>query len=296
MHSCTVVSIIVDPEFATGLLTLGVNALLSNDAFKLSSVSARQVLKTATDLFKWMQFHQKESVLFESNLIKNFQQCLPGDPSMVKVLKNKMWSKYHILRTSSKYTSDWRNFINPIHSDIATECMLIQFIGHYVFKEIVKRHFTVSLSQKTSTSDFSMSYEEKNALRYSAGYVTRSVKKEIAKSSHPLKDDIVWCIDDMTGCDEDLDIDSSDWIMLIDRGGLTCVNNITFELFQAMEIEFHEHLKLPLPENFRSIVASAIVNNKDVLFFWDIISTEWEEEVSRIMINKMGYHSWFFEC
>ena len=78
--------------------------------------------------------------------------------------------------------------------------MLIQFIGHYVFKEIVKRHFTVSLSQKTSTSDFSMSYAEKNALRYSAGYVTRSVKKEIAKSSHPLKDDIVWCIDDMTGC------------------------------------------------------------------------------------------------
>ena len=95
----------------------------------------------------------------------------------------------------------------------------------------------------------------------------------------------------MTGCDEDLDIDSSDWIMLIDRGGLTCVNNITFELFQAMEIEFHEHLKLPLPENFRSIVASAIVNNEDVLFFWDIISTEWEEEVSRILINKMGYHS-----
>ena len=129
--------------------------------------------------------------------------------------------------------------------------------------------------------------KKKNALRYSAGYVTRSVKKEIAKSSHPLKDDIVWCIDDMTGCDEDLDIDSSDWITLIDRGGLTCVNNITFELFQVMEIEFHEHLKLPLPENFRSIVASAIVNNEDVLFFWDIISTEWEEEVSRILINKI---------
>lgn len=78
MHSCTVISIIVDPEFATGLLNLGVNALLSNDAFKLSSVSARQVLKTAIDLSKWMQFHQNESVVFESNLIKNFQQCLPG--------------------------------------------------------------------------------------------------------------------------------------------------------------------------------------------------------------------------
>ena len=64
------------------------------------------------------------------------------------------------------------------------------------------------------------------------------------------------------------------------------MNNITFELFQAMEIKFHEHLKLPLPENFRSTVASAIVNNEDVLFFWDIISTEWEEEVSRILINK----------
>ena len=165
--------------------------------------------------------------------------------------------------------------------------MLIQFIGHYVFKEIVKRHFTVSLSQKTSAPDFSMSYEEKNALRYSAGYVIRSVKKEIAKSSHPLKDDILWCIDDMNSCDEDLDIDSLDWITLIDRGGLTCVNNITFELFQAIEIEFHKHLKLPLPENFRSILASAIVHNEDVLFFWDIIRTEWEEEVSSILINRI---------
>ena len=106
MHSCTVISIIVDPEFAAGLLNLGVNSLLSNDVFKLSSVSARQVLKTAIDLSKWMQFHQNESVFFENNLIKKFQQCLPGDPSMVKVLKNKMWFKYHVLRTSSKYTSD----------------------------------------------------------------------------------------------------------------------------------------------------------------------------------------------
>ena len=31
MHSCTVVSIIVDPEFATRLLTLGVNAHVGKD-------------------------------------------------------------------------------------------------------------------------------------------------------------------------------------------------------------------------------------------------------------------------
>lgn len=80
---------------------------------------------------------------------------------MVKVLKNETWSKYHILHTSSKCISNWCNFLSSIHSDIATGCMLIQFIGHY---KIVKRHFTVSLSQKTSISDFSMSYEEKNAL------------------------------------------------------------------------------------------------------------------------------------
>ena len=37
-----------------------------------------------------------------------------------KVLTNKMWSKYHVLRTSSKYASDWRNILSPIHCDVAT--------------------------------------------------------------------------------------------------------------------------------------------------------------------------------
>ena len=35
------------------------------------------------------------------------------------------------------------------------------------------------------------------------------------KSSHPLKDDILGCVDDMNSCDEDLDIHSWEWITLI---------------------------------------------------------------------------------
>ena len=41
--------------------------------------------------------------------------------------------------------------------------------------------------------------------------------------------------------DEDMN-DSQDWLLLIDRGGLTHVNTTTFEMFVAMEYELRQHI------------------------------------------------------
>ena len=49
--------------------------------------------------------------------------------------------------------------------------------------------------RETLPSDESLSYEEKNALRYTAGYnVPRALKKKIDRSSHPLKKELLLCL------------------------------------------------------------------------------------------------------
>ena len=46
------------------------------------------------------------------------------------------------------------------------------------------------------------------------------------------------CLLDLLDDGEESDIDESeDWIQLIDRGGLTNVNDVTYHLFVAMELE-----------------------------------------------------------
>ena len=41
---------------------------------------------------------------------------------------------------------------------------------------------------------------------------------------------------------EDLDDESNDWNKAINRGGLTKINNDTYELLVAMELELYKHL------------------------------------------------------
>ena len=68
---------------------------------------------------------------------------------------------------------------------------------------------------------------ETNAVRYAAGYIPRSLKKKLIKSTNPLKDDLQLClmqlIDD-DGSEPHVD-DSKDWLEKIDRGGLIKVKN-----------------------------------------------------------------------
>jgi len=82
-----------------------------------------------------------------------------------------------------------------------------------------------------------------------------------------------------------------DWVDLIDRGGLTCVNNTTFEVFLALECELHRHLCTDKVPNIGDHVTQAIIENEDVQFLWSILGTDWEEESGAVLL-QMVFHQW----
>ena len=69
----------------------------------------------------------------------------------------------------------------------------------------------------------SLSYEERNALYYAAGFIPRALSK-IQWSNHPRKQDIQLCLAELT--DDDVVTDEcQDWVNQLDRGGLNHVGS-----------------------------------------------------------------------
>ncbi len=69
---------------------------------------------------------------------------------------------------------------------------------------------------------------EMNALRCAAGYVPSSLFKKLKKSADPLKRELQLCLWDLI--DEKEGRTADDWVDAIDRGGLTRVNEMTFQV------------------------------------------------------------------
>ena len=79
--------------------------------------------------------------------------------------------------------------------------------------------------------------------------------------------------------------DSEDWIELIDRGGLTRINDIAFQVFLAMEVELRKHLNSQCVPNFKMTITKKVLENEDVAFYWSILSADWEERDSQDLLE-----------
>ena len=89
----------------------------------------------------------------------------------------------------------WNSFVSKSIS-LASCPIFYQYLTERIFDQLIKEKFPISISARTETIA-SLSYIEKNALRYAAGYIPRSLCKKIKKSSDPDKLELLLCIDDM---------------------------------------------------------------------------------------------------
>ena len=85
---------------------------------------------------------------------------------------------------------------------------------------------------------------------------------------------------------DDADHDSKRWVESINCGGLTRVNNSTYNVFVSMESEIRNHLSgFQLP-NLQE-VTEAIMRNEDVQFFWSMVSSDWEQSSATALLHTM---------
>ena len=128
-------------------------------------------------------------------------------------------------------------------------------------------------------------------LRYTAGYVIKTVMEKVEKSKKDehLKEELMLCLSILEEREEKegkhfviaifvespaiilLHAEShrsthpsTDWVNCIDRGGLQHVDDITFSLFATMELEFRRHTDISDHETIKKKAMDGILENDDV--------------------------------
>ena len=195
-----------------------------------------------------------------------------------------MWSAYHALRVSNTYAQTWEK----LAKDVGATDMLptfYQFVGNHMFKELIKVYYP--LTSRDESTPQQLSYEEVNGLRYLAGYIPKLIRKKLITSTHPLKDDILLCIYDILDEGDEDEDESQDWVKTINRGGLTLVNNVTFDVFLAIEQEVRKILRCGTAVELTDEVMTNIAGSEDVSFFWSLVCGDWEEESSTALLQMI---------
>ena len=261
------------------------HALMEDDIRLLNTPTSQAINMMSTCVCKWISTHVSESKWMEMTILSMLNKCIPKKITTKQCF---MWSHYHTLRISLEYISEWQKFFGSIPDTCASKYwpMVYQYAGHFMFKELIKSRCTVT--DVSSCSNPGLTYSEYSALRYAAGYVPRALRKKVVRSSYSeeSKTDLLNCLDDMVGTD-DIQCDSADWIKCVNRGGLMFVNDLTFEIFVAMELEIRNHLQACQPVNMLTVVTPAIKSNDDVLFYWSMISAGWNESSGNTLLDMV---------
>jgi len=279
-----------------------VDKVLKDESFHLLSSCATATISAARVVSAWIKENNNK---FEKDLVSSLTNCLEQPKVKSATNREKMWRAYHQLRTSGGYIEKWEEFLQA--AGVTGKCnIFFQTTGDYMFKELIKVHHPLNKqegsSSSSSTSRHQLTYMEMNAVRYAAGYIPRSLKKKLMKSTNPLKDNLLLCLMQLIDEEDDEPTvdDSKDWLEKIDRGGLIKVKNDTLEVFMEMEYCLRSQIAKTSIPSFGDNIKEEIISSRDISFVWSLLSSECEEKTSNELLKndcyRMGENSWFSLC
>ena len=167
-------------SFPIELLKAAVCALLEDDSFtRLQSVTARSAHKVTTEVLEWCGRAENASSFdaFAADILTEFV----NSTGTLKKLKTEMiWKFFHNLRVSVSYETKWTTFLKASTSVIPASPIFFQYVSDCAFKRFLKSKLTSVISKSTTPgpSIDALNYNEENALRYTAGYVLKAIRKK----------------------------------------------------------------------------------------------------------------------
>ena len=105
-----------------------------------------------------------------------------------------MWENYYKLRSSNHFKEAWSELLRKIECQACP--IFYQFVTEKMMEWLIMEHFPLGV-QNHSISVAPLDFEEVSALRYTAGYVIHALQKKVQRSAHPLKRDILWCLEEI---------------------------------------------------------------------------------------------------
>ena len=198
-----------------------------------------------------------------------------------------MIRKFYKVRTSESFCHLWKELSvsgigwNPFFQEATDR----------VFQEMITAAFPLEsmVAENSNPEPETLTYEDANVVRYIAGYVCRKIRKNIEVSSRPNKQQLISCVEGLLGGEGDTP--SADWVDVVDRGGLLHIKEGTYMLFYAMEEEVREYFRLQkisqLVEGSREPIEECVLENKEVLFQWCMLTAGAEDDVGAVVLGML---------
>ena len=179
------------------LVMKAIRSVITCPDFDINSERAQKAVMYATKLLHWAEKNEDRFNGFAVSLISHLESCF--NSSSVKKqqkVRELMWESYFKLCSSDDFWNAWCTIISGTIGLQATP-IFYQHVTSKIFEDLLKDHFSVPVTNdeaSTSMTQMSLSYEECNALRYSIGYVVRSLIKKLNKSKHSQKEEMIQCL------------------------------------------------------------------------------------------------------
>ena len=237
----------------------------------------------------------KTFVTDAQTLIRRFDSPTPSDLCFLQWLysslesvvdkqlkKKELWTEFHVLRTSPEFSQQWKSYLEKV--GMQSKAVFIQTLTSETFEQLLSERICAAKTTQCGSDEVQFTYEEENAIRYMAGFVVRRLQKQL-----DAKD-----IDMLIESEEATisDANSTEWINLIDRGGLVHVNDACYQLFLAIEHATRQELQISkvgsMDDDFRTYLENTLSTDDDILFNWTMITgDETEREDVLLALIKL---------
>ncbi|XP_062508481.1 uncharacterized protein LOC134184753 [Corticium candelabrum] len=254
----------------------------------------RSVSVLADSLLVWSAQNRQAFESFAKSLLRLLLPCLKDvgkKPS--RSWKERIWRNFHVVCVSSDLTTLWKSQPTEVCSGDSMHC---QMLVTAIMEHLIKVHYPVEVTSLTHQSEqLATSTEEQKVIRYMAGYIPVSLRKKLERSSHHQKEEFILCLwgmcEDETDC-EDFLAYTRHWVDRVNRGGLFIVSDLSYLLFEQLELNVRKLYNLSELDTSSSLcsrdeVREAVVGSDDVQFYWSQLSSDLDDDGSHQLLRMI---------
>ena len=202
--------------------------------------------------------------------------------------KEKVLTAFHHFRIS-RLPKLWQDFCCENDVQETLEPLLYQTVSQSIFQDyFLDKIHTAKGDQSSEAKSFAdnITLDEENVIRFIAGYIPHTILKNLKrrKSSEKKVQAFTECLLKLAvdGPEESLLAYTTEWMKLIDRGGLFHVSDESFLFFKAMEIKFRQVVTPVLIQPSSSVTKSdtikQFIDDEVIRFHWDLLAIDIENE------------------
>lgn len=279
---------------SSGVVRAHIASILEDEEFSLDTPRMKLARSTAREILCVSSASEQAMEKFDTFAAKLIKEIQPVGKFSNSAKRRKLWSDYHSMRCSGLGILWEELYIQlGIGQEHAADCLLQQYVNDKLFQEIINSKL-VAEEEDSREFESDLNIDECQALRYVAGYVPYRLVKKFKKSSHPLKDDFLICLEKMRSSDEEGEESFLDytkrWVKAIDRGGLFTINDDVYIFFKSIEIKIRQHLNITqhMHDINKEKTLKDILSDMDVQFFWSFLSTDLDDEVAEQLLKEIA--------